>query len=181
MGGNPDRLHFIDGVRLGADGKKTRPFDPSKDMDDLLAAGRVLPDLKAVMIDPIVLAVAKDSHKNAETRHGLQPLVNLASDCEAAVLGITHCTKGTEGQNILERITGSLAFTAVPRVVLAAASTNDDGSTGRLARVASNIGPKGGGFEYVLSQEQVPGHGFTAQKGFLGRGPGGFRAEASCR
>jgi putative DNA primase/helicase len=52
--------------------------------------------------------------------------------------------------------------------VLAAASTNDDGSTGRLARVASNIGPKGGGFEYVLSQEQVPGHGFTAQKVFWG-------------
>ena len=31
-------------------------------------------------------------------------------------------------------------------------------------RVASNIAPKGGGFEYVLEQAPVPGHAFTAQR-----------------
>lgn len=161
-GGDPDRLYHIGGVRIA--GGKERPFNPAVDMEDLLDEALKISDLRAVMIDPVVMAVDKDSHRNAEVRQGLQPIVDFAKTTGAAVVGITHFTKWTDGKDPLQSVTGSLAFTALPRVVWGAASTKDDGTMGRLVRMASNIGPKGGGFEYVLSQEPVPGHDFNAQR-----------------
>jgi putative DNA primase/helicase len=70
------------------------------------------------------------------------------------VLGISHFSKGTAGRDVLERVTGSLAFGALARVVLAAAKCKDKDGAGRIfARAKSNIGPDGGGFAYDL----VPG------------------------
>ena len=74
-----------------------------------------------IIVDPIVSAVSGDSHKNGETRRALQPLVDLASDVNAALIGITHFSKGTSGRDPLERITGSIAFGALARVVMVAA------------------------------------------------------------
>src|SRR4029077_3422294 len=82
-------------------------------------AARKLPDLKFVILDPVVAAVSGDSHKNTETRRGLQPVVDLAEQLQCAVLGITHLSKNTSGREPLERIAGSIAFGAVARVALA--------------------------------------------------------------
>lgn len=87
---------------------------------------------------------------------GVKLLLNVVT------IGITHFTKGTADQNPLDRVTGSLAFTAVPRVVLAAA-TDAEEKQRRLVRVSSNIGPSGGGFEY-LTQERLTGYDFGAQR-----------------
>ena len=160
-GGDPNRLNFVE-CMIGEDGEKL-PFDPSRDMRDLIEKARELPDLKMVIIDPIVSAVSGDSHKNAETRRGLQPLVDFAEQAGAALIGITHFTKGTEGKNPVERVTGSLAFAALARIVLAAAA-NEDGERRRLVRVTSNIGPSGGGIEYRLLQEPLRGYDFAAQR-----------------
>jgi len=114
------------------------------------------------------MAVTGDSHKNAETRRGLQPLVDLAEQSRAALVGITHFTKGTEGKEPVERVTGSLAFGALARVVLAATAA-EDGERRRFVRAASNIGPSGGGFEYRLEQELLPEHDMQAQRVLWGR------------
>jgi hypothetical protein len=151
---------FIDGVVVN--GVK-RAFDPATDTRVLLDAVRDLPELCAILIDPLVAASAGDSHKNAETRRGLQPLVDVAIERNICVLGITHFTKGTQGRDPIERITGSLAFGAIPRVVFAAANYAEDGPR-RLVRIASNIGPTGGGFEYLLRQDLVIDHNFAAQR-----------------
>lgn len=52
----------------------------------------------------------------------------------------------------IERITGSLAFGAVARIVLVASkSTSEDGGDVRIfLRAKSNIGADTGGFEYSL-------------------------------
>ena len=104
-------------------------------------------------------AVAGDSHKNTETRRALQPLVELAASANAALLGITHFSKGTAGREPIERITGSIAFGALARVVMVAgkeAEKEDDDTPPRrfLARAKSNIGPDEGGFAYELQQGQ---------------------------
>jgi hypothetical protein len=109
------------------------------------------------------MAVSGDSHKNAETRRGLQPLVDLAEHAQAALIGITHFSKGTEGKDPVERVTGSLAFGALARVVLAA-SAAEDSAHRRLVRTMSNIGPSGDGFEYSLSQEPLRDYEITAQR-----------------
>src|SRR5207342_3168413 len=141
-----------------------RAFDPATDMGSLLAAVRELPELVAILIDPIVSATPGDSHKNSETRRGLQPLVDLAAERSIAVIGITHFTKGTQGKDQIERITGSLAYGAIPRIVWGAAKGDSEDGPRRLVRIASNIGNTGGGYEYLLRQDLVLDHDFTAQR-----------------
>lgn len=53
-------------------------------------------------------------------------------------------------------MTGSIAFGALARIVLATAKLPDDQGGGRIfARAKSNIGPDGGGFGYHLDVVQV--------------------------
>lgn len=159
MGANLSRVHFVGDVGEGA---ARRAFDPGRDMPMLEAAARQLPAPRLLIVDPIVSAVAGDSHKNAEVRRALQPVVDLAQRLGCAVLGITHFTKGTAGRDPTERITGSLAFGALARVVLAAAKVKgQDSEEPRrvLVRAKSNIGPDDGGFAYDLERVTVsPGN-----------------------
>jgi putative DNA primase/helicase len=117
-------------------------------------------DVGLLIVDPIVAAIAGDSHKNAEVRRGLQPLVDLAAELGVAVVGISHLSKGTQGRDPLERLTGSLAFGAVARVVFVAARNQDHGDDEQdvrlFVRVKSNIGPDGGGFAYSVEQAEIP-------------------------
>lgn len=141
------------------DGGESYPFDPARDLDALCDAMRAIPDLRLLVIDPVVSAISGDSHKNAEVRRGLQPLVDLAAELGCAVVGITHFSKGTSGRDPLERITGSLAFGALARVVLVTAKQEADGdrpARSVLLRAKCNIGPDGGGFVYELRQQPLP-------------------------
>lgn len=112
----------------------------------------------------MVAAVSGDSHKNTETRRGLQPVVDLAGQLDCAVLGITHLSKNTGGREPLERVAGSIAFGAVARVVLATVKPADSEAPRRLVRAKSNLGPDTGGFEYNLFGAPVPGQEFNAQR-----------------
>jgi putative DNA primase/helicase len=144
------RVHFVGDVK-GANG--ARQFDPSCDVRLLLTAlERIKPALLAV--DPIVSAVAADSHKNGEVRRALQPLVDLAARVGCALLGVTHLSKGTAGRDPSERVTGSIAFSALARVVLLAAKREnpEPGEAPRLlVRAKSNIGDDSGGVGYDLA------------------------------
>lgn len=156
-GARADRVWFVGDVRREGE---VRPFDLASDMPGLLQAARAIPALKLILVDPIVTAVTGDSHKNTEVRRGLAPLVDFATQAGAALLGITHFSKGGQGSDPSSRVVGSIAFTAVARVVVVCAkSKDDDGNERRLmARSKSNIGPDDGGFEYTLEQaEPLPG------------------------
>lgn len=156
-GGDRKRCYFVSGTRIGGE---VRPFDPASDMDALEREARAIGGVKLLIVDPVVSAVAGDSHKNTEVRRALQPLVDLASRLDAAVLGISHFSKAGAGTDPASRVVGSIAFTAVARVVLVAAKVkSDDGEDRRiLARGKSNIGPDDGGFEYCMEQtEALPG------------------------
>lgn len=67
------RVHFIDGI-TGSEGEA---FDPGRDMLLLEATAEALPAARLLILDPIVSAVAGDSHKGAEVRRSLQPVVTL--------------------------------------------------------------------------------------------------------
>jgi hypothetical protein len=161
-GGNPDHIYFP--VSTCVDGQ-SRSFDPSIDMEALVAAAEHYSNLGAVLIDPVVMVLPSrsDSHKNTETRRGLQPLVEFAEQRGVAILGVTHFTKNTQDRDPVERVTGSLAFGALPRIIWGA-SKDDDEHQRRLVRISSNIGPTGGGFEYTLFEAPIPDHDFSAQR-----------------
>lgn len=156
-GADKERVYFITGARV--DGQAT-PFDPARDMVQVLASAERIGGVSLLIVDPVVSAVAGDSHKNGEVRRALQPLVDLAAACRCAVLGISHFSKAGQGQDPTQRVVGSVAFSAVARVVWVAAKVqSEDGADRRiLARSKSNIGPDDGGFEYRLEQiEALPG------------------------
>lgn len=157
-GADPSRILFVQGSRL--DGQ-VLPFDPARDLVNLTEVALRVGGISLLVVDPVVSTVSGDSHKNTEVRRALQPLVDLASNLNAAAVGISHFSKGTAGRDPTERVTGSVAFGAVARVVMVAAKVKSDlGAEDRriLARAKSNIGPDEGGFEYVLEQlEALPG------------------------
>ena len=182
MGGDRNRIRDITVTRR--DGK-TRSFDPATDLDLLRSAleearGRGEP-ISLMVIDPFIIIAKTDSHKNAETRRDMQPLLALAREFNIAVLGVTHFTKGTQKQAVTERVTGSLAFGAQARAVFAAVVQHDEAESdnsppppGQLAepksasevkgsfiRAKVSFGPSGSGFGYKIEQTQVPVNAFV--------------------
>lgn len=156
-GADTTRIYFIGQVGLAPASR--RPFDPARDMPDLQRQTETIGGVSLLICDPIVAAVSGDAHKNAEVRRGRQPLVDFANRYDCAVLGVTHFSKGTVGKDVLERVTGSIAFAAVARVVWVAAKVQEfEGADSRiLARAKSNIGADDGGFYYRLDQDIYDG------------------------
>ncbi len=150
-GADCDNVHFINSVSKG---KETRFFDPATDIEPLHRKLEEIGNVRLLIIDPIVSAVQGDSHKNAEVRRGLQPLVELAGSLGCALLGITHFSKNTKQNAPLERLTGSLAYGALARVVLVVSERENEGGNSEhvLCRAKSNIGPDSGGFKYTVQQ-----------------------------
>jgi putative DNA primase/helicase len=149
MGADLSRVHFIEQAR--PPDSKPRPFNPATDLPALEDKTKTIGNVALLILDPVVAAIpmSRNSHNNAEARNGMQPVVDYARATSAAVVGIGHLTKGTAGKDPLERINGSGAFGALPRLVMGAAKNEaeGDGEPERImVRVKSNIGPSGGGF-----------------------------------
>jgi putative DNA primase/helicase len=160
-GGDGKRIHYITGISQNG---KRRPFDPARDMTSLIKKARSLTELRMMILDPVVSAIAGNGNNNNEVRRGLQPFVDFVAETKCSGLGITHYSKGTAGRDPVERITGSLAYGAVARVILGTAKPIAANRKRRLVRVASNIGPDGGGFEYSPIQEPLAEYDFAAQR-----------------
>jgi hypothetical protein len=160
-GGNPERIYFVNAT---VEHGQRVPFDPARDLPRLAETVQRLARPLLIILDPIVSAVPGDSHKNAEARRGLQPVADLAAKTGAAVLGVTHFAKSSAGREPQERVNGSIAFAALPRIVLATVKPALPGAPRRLVRAKSNLGPDHGGFEYSLYQAAVPGFDFGAQR-----------------
>jgi putative DNA primase/helicase len=153
MGADLSKIHFIGDAR--DDNGKPRPFNPAEDIDRLAARLAQMPKVKLLIIDSVVSVVKGDSHKNAETRQSLTPLVALAERAGCAVLGITHFSKNTEGRSSLDRVTGSLAFGALARLVLATGKRPNTNQN-VLAVAKSNLGVHRGGFVYSVEGAKLP-------------------------
>ena len=172
-----ERVHFIGEF---IDDQGPRSFDPATDvysLNRLLSETKLQPSL--LIVDPLVSAVSADSHKNAEVRRSLAPLVDLAQHRHCAVLGISHFSKGTQGRDPTERVTGSLAFGALARVVFAVAKIPDHEGGGRiLVRSKNNLGPDTGGFRFDLESYQLQTcHGIYATRVVWGEALAGTARE----
>ena len=111
-------------------------------------------------LDPLIsrLGVDLDSHKDAEVRVGLEPLVALADRNDLAVVGLIHHNKG-KGDDPLLAVMASMAFVAVARQVLAMGTDPQDatGVTKLLAQLKSNLGPRRTGTEVYKVEEVTVG------------------------
>src|SRR5271165_3586147 len=151
MGADAKKISIVKGTH-DEDGK-LRPFNPSTDLPGLALAAKDVPGgIDLLIIDPIASVVGGkvDNSNNAGHREKLQPLVDFAEQMDCAVVGVTHFTKGTIGKDPIDRVTGSLAFGAVARIVLAA-TKNKSGEPERMfIMTKNNLGPTLGGFGYSI-------------------------------
>src|SRR5437867_4306818 len=96
MGADLKRIYFVNGCTVNDN--KRREFNPAEDMPKLCESAKKIGNIKLIIVDPVVSVISGDSHKNSEVRRDLQPLVDLGNKLKAAILGITHFTKGGVGQ-----------------------------------------------------------------------------------
>ena len=155
-GAQRTRVFFIKGMQEAG---QAVAFDPAKHLPCLKEQIERIGNVSLLIIDPIVSAIGggADSHKNTETRRALQPLVDLASATGIAILGLTHFSKGGDSLEPALRVIGSVAFTALARVVWAAGKTKNDKNEDirALALAKSNIGPDENGFQYDFRQTEI--------------------------
>lgn len=142
-GADRSRVHALTAIR---DERGERAFDLSRDVAQL---ARVLSDLRSaarvpvlVVIDPITAYLGRDvdSHVAADVRGALAPLATLAEHERVAIVCVAHLNK--TATRALYRVSGSLAFVAAARAVLAVAADPDDPAGRRriLGSLKSNLG-----------------------------------------
>jgi putative DNA primase/helicase len=144
-----DKVSIITGA---VEAGKQRDFDPARDLQDLRRHARSLPHLRMIVVDPIICVVDGDSNLGNEVRRSLAPLCALGEELGVMILGVHHFTKNTEGKAPLARVTGSLAFGGLARMVFAVVrDRQDEEHDSRIVvRAKSNIGPDGDGFRYRI-------------------------------
>lgn len=142
-----NKVHIITAINDSVHGKL--PFSPATDIPLLKEMVTLNNDISLVIVDPIISAVDGDMNQPNVARKSLQSLVDFAAEVNCCVLGITHFKKNSEGQDPVERIIGSLAFHALPRVILVAGK--DENSERRVLAIAKgSVGKDNSGFDYSI-------------------------------
>lgn len=104
-------------------------------LEDLMVAE----DVGMLILDPIISRLGKlDTHKDAEVRVALDPLVEVLHNTGAVGVGIMHFNKG-QG-DALKLLMGSTAFGAVARSVHVVEKDPDNPGQRLLATVKANMG-----------------------------------------
>jgi hypothetical protein len=98
-------------------------------------------DAALILLDPLMsrLDAKLDTHKDAEVRQALEPLVRIADTTNAAILGLIHLNKSLS-TDPLTMLMGSRAFAAVARAVLFAMVDPEDETKRILGQPKNNLG-----------------------------------------
>ncbi len=113
-GADSSKIHVIESV-IVANGSETLPC-LRVDVDAISAAAGRLGDCRMIVIDPVTAYLkGVDDNRNAALRGVLAPLKNLAERLGAAVVLVSHLTKGGSA-NGKHRVSGSIAYVGACRV-----------------------------------------------------------------
>lgn len=138
-GADLDRVYRVEVEQIGG---ISVPLSLPRDCDTMAVAIRDH-DVALLVVDPLISAIdlAINVHQDRDLRSGLEPLARLASDTGCVVFGLAHFNKAS-GTDVLSRIMGGRAFSAVARAVIAFARDTqaDDGSC-VISQVKNNLGP----------------------------------------
>jgi hypothetical protein len=111
-----------------------------------------------LFVDPLMAALPGriDSHRDQDVRRALAPLAQLAEDLALSVLAVVHLRKGGATE-ALDRVSGSVAFTAAARSVLAFGRGSEEEQDGSrvLAAAKSNLGRLAPSLAYHLEPATV--------------------------
>ncbi|MGK2941288.1 MAG: AAA family ATPase [Immundisolibacter sp.] len=156
-GADVSRVHVLDSVPVAdASGESfERTFNLSCDVGKLAALLEHLRDVALVIIDPITAYLGgTDSHRNAEMRALLAPLSDMAQRHRAAVVCVSHLSKGG-GSDALMRVMGSLAFVAAARAAWIVAKDPANPTQRLFLPMKNNVGPDAAGLSFRIEAATV--------------------------
>ncbi len=150
-GADLKRIHVLEGVdqptESGGILRRSWHFGELAALDSLLTDK---PDCRLVIVDPISAYLAgTDSHKNADVRALLAPLVNLAAEHGMALLAVSHLNKSAGPA--MYRTTGSLAFVAAARAAYAVARDKENPARRLVLPLKCNLSTDSTGLAYRIS------------------------------
>jgi hypothetical protein len=98
-------------------------------------------DAVLILLDPLLSRVSSklDTHKDADVRRALEPLIAMAERAQVVILGIIHVNK-SGSVDALSLIMASVAFTAVARAVLFVIRDPDNDRVRLLGQPKNNLG-----------------------------------------
>lgn len=142
-GADLSRVFVLDGIDEAASDHgtaKRRAFSLERDIPTLETMLQQHSDCRLIVIDPISGYCGRtDSHRNTEVRGLLAPLAELAARHRAAVVAVTHLSKG-DGGKAAYRAIGSVAFVAAARAAWAVAKDPHDETRRLLLPIKMNLG-----------------------------------------
>ena len=158
------RCHLFEHVaKNGRHGDEQTPSIRIPDDLPLIASWIADTDARVLVLDPVVAMIsgALNTHKDADTRRALAPLMHLADERQMAVLTVLHLNKSVE-QDALSRISGSVGFGGAARSVLLFAGDPEDpegenGSRRVLAHVKCNLGVRQRSLSYTIEPRTIDG------------------------
>jgi hypothetical protein len=158
-GADLDRVFRVEAQDAGL----TLPLSLPDDLGELAEQAAQV-DAGLLIFDPLISRLNKrlDSHKDAEVRGALEPLVAFAETADLAILGLIHHNK-SGSNNPLELVMASKAFTAVARSVHTVIRDPDDdtGQTRVFGTAKNNLGT----LDLTLLAFRIEGWSFTAVDG----------------
>jgi hypothetical protein len=109
---------------------------------DLVSAEVKRLEVAMIALDPLMSVIDQrvDTHNDRDLRTALEPLGRLASETECMIIGLAHFNK-SGNDDPLNLVTGSRAFTAFVRAVIAIARDPDsDEGQCIISQVKNNLG-----------------------------------------
>ena len=154
-GGDPHRLITVPGAKDEETGT-LRALNFQADMAALTQQLKELPDLKLVVIDPIMGYMGNlNSDKAAEVRKLTTPLQILAQETNAAVLIVAHTNK-SQDQNAVNSVQGSAAFTQAVRTAFRFSKDETSANDRRvMSSMKNNISKGNVSWGYTIETRQA--------------------------
>ncbi|MBT4660633.1 MAG: AAA family ATPase [Candidatus Marinimicrobia bacterium] len=152
-GANLSKIFILQAVKLGKD--KERSFDLTKDVDRLRKLSRDNDNVRLIVVDPISAYLGgTDSHKNADVRAALTPIIEFAEEIGACLLCVSHLNK-TKQVSALSRVSGSIAFIASARASYIVARDPDDPNLRLMLSLKNNLAKETHGFRYQIEEKSL--------------------------
>lgn len=133
-GADVSRVHVLKAIRIGRSDRAVQLADV-----DGIEAAIEKTGARLVIIDPLSAYLGDtDSHRDADVRGLMTPIVELAERKDAAILAVMHLSK-TAGRSAIHRASGSVAFVAQSRFALAVIVDPDNRERRYLAPMKCNL------------------------------------------
>jgi putative DNA primase/helicase len=159
-GADMSRIRFLNpqAVHRAADGT---PQVSMKCLQDLAYWEGVFIKYRPVILvfDPLTsyLGDGIDDHKNSEVRRVVTVFLRLAEKYNVAIIAVSHHAKAAEGRYSVDQVIGSVAYSALSRVVYQVFPDPDDPDRLHFCQTKNNLAKRAPSLAYRIVDASVTG------------------------